>query len=205
MSYLLPSSLLDAVQTFTHAITIGAFNGSLSYSCLNFILPKMHSLARQSARLASRRVLSAPLRSVVLNPVHMRSDRRVVPASHNLYFSTKAKEVVVEEDDLENIVVPTAQSGVEHKSIEAHPEGVLVRDFVRESLYSEVGYFNSSRVINSPGVINFAQLVGRSDYTKRLQDLYYSGVQGWTTPVEIFQPYYAQGMSASSTQRYSLD
>ncbi len=73
--------------------------------------------------------------------------------------------------------------------------GQLVRDFIRDALYApKIGYFNASRVINSPGVINFSALLGRSQYEKRLQELYYAGVQGWSTPVEIFQPYYAQAI-----------
>lgn len=74
-------------------------------------------------------------------------------------------------------------------------QGQLVRDWIRDSLYApKTGYFNSSRVINSPGVINFKTLLGRAEYETRLQELYYAGVQGWSTPVEIFQPYYAQAI-----------
>jgi hypothetical protein len=90
----------------------------------------------------------------------------------------------------------TASTDVKnHTAINTSPHGVLVRDFIRESLYSKQGYFNASRVINSPGVINFSQLLGKDAYEKRLDDLYFSGIQGWTTPVEIFQPFYAQSLA----------
>eukprot|EP00461_Guttulinopsis_vulgaris_P002283 UN02284 len=82
-----------------------------------------------------------------------------------------------------------------HQPIDASPHGVLGRDFVRESLYSKQGYFNASRVINSPGVIKFKELLGKAQYEKRLADLYYQGVQGWTTPVEIFQPFYGHSIA----------
>eukprot|EP00624_Nannochloropsis_granulata_P007051 evm.model.NODE_6003_length_2954_cov_16.139133.1 len=88
----------------------------------------------------------------------------------------------------------------------AHPNEVLVRDFIHEALYSpRDGYFttNGSNVIISPPPserIAFASLKGYWDYQLAVDKLYKSKAQAWMTPVEIFAPHYSQAIA-----RYILE
>jgi len=73
---------------------------------------------------------------------------------------------------------------------------MLVRDFIRDSLYStQYGYFNQTDCIYTPDEINFGALIGRADYMKKLSSFYTATKDGWVTPVEIFKPYYAEAIA----------
>lgn len=83
----------------------------------------------------------------------------------------------------------------------------LYRDFIGNSLYHpESGYFNITKCIYTPTRINFKQLVGQQQYQTKLAELFkvsswfvfafaqlvvQATPEGWLTPVEIFQPFYA--------------
>ena len=74
---------------------------------------------------------------------------------------------------------------------------VLVREFIRESLYNpQTGYFTQTDCVSSPSEpIRFTELWGRWDYTLTLQNLYATSKQAWSTPVEIFQPWYSYAIA----------
>jgi hypothetical protein len=82
----------------------------------------------------------------------------------------------------------------------------LVRDFVFDSLYNpQYGYFNSQGdlIFSKPKnkdlaplepLIHFGELRNQTEYIETLKKLYASQNQVWGTPVEIFQPYFAQAI-----------
>jgi hypothetical protein len=94
---------------------------------------------------------------------------------------------------------------------------VLVRDFIYDSLYNpNYGYFNSQEPLiftnqsaTTPlqsttttnntdktlaPLIDFKSLRDQSDYLDTLHQLYTLNGHSWGTPVEIFQPYFAQSL-----------
>ena len=75
--------------------------------------------------------------------------------------------------------------------------GELVRDFINAELYApDKGYFNLLPSINRPSKpLEFNQMRDMQAYNSALRRLYAEGEFGWTTPVEIFQPWYAQSIA----------
>mmetsp|Transcript_12533 Transcript_12533/g.19933 ORF Transcript_12533/g.19933 Transcript_12533/m.19933 type:complete len:503 (-) Transcript_12533:75-1583(-) len=75
--------------------------------------------------------------------------------------------------------------------------GELVRDFIGAELYAEDrGYFNATNCINTPREpLEFTKMSGLEEYQAHVKQLYYDGIEGWATPVEIFQPWYGQALA----------
>jgi len=69
----------------------------------------------------------------------------------------------------------------------------LVREFIDRVLYApEQGYFNKIERIAAPKApLDFRAMKGRSEYVSAVSALY---AGKWTTPVELFQPVYAQAI-----------
>jgi hypothetical protein len=74
--------------------------------------------------------------------------------------------------------------------------GVLVRDFIREALCGEGGYFcgAASPVLAAPKTLPFREFRGAADYRRALGDLYARGA-GFATPCEIFAPWYSYAVA----------
>ncbi|GLT68615.1 hypothetical protein SLA2020_408260 [Shorea laevis] len=84
---------------------------------------------------------------------------------------------------------------------------VLVRDFIHSALYdSKHGYFSQRSA--SVGVldrsIKFNQLEGRKAYMKHLDKVYKQSGISWFTPVELFKPWYAQGIAEAIMRTANL-
>mmetsp|Transcript_22774 Transcript_22774/g.70750 ORF Transcript_22774/g.70750 Transcript_22774/m.70750 type:complete len:157 (-) Transcript_22774:86-556(-) len=76
--------------------------------------------------------------------------------------------------------------------------GVLLRDFIHDSLYNPVyGYFvaNASVVGAMPSPIDFRNLTGRSHYLQEVSLMYKQLDASWLTPAEIFQPWYSASIA----------
>eukprot|EP00466_Bigelowiella_natans_P003902 jgi/Bigna1/71088/fgenesh1_pg.14_\ len=90
--------------------------------------------------------------------------------------------------------------GVLHSDLDRlknnYGSGELVREFISKELYDEEkGYFNAQECINTPvEPLKFNKMSGMGEYHAALKQLYYDGIEGWTTPVEIFQPWYGQAV-----------
>ncbi|CAM6121675.1 unnamed protein product [Calypogeia fissa] len=75
---------------------------------------------------------------------------------------------------------------------------VLVRDFIHSALYDEKdGYFaaRSDAVGALPEPLNFSRFEGRRAYSEYLANVYKQGGSSWFTPVELFQPHYANAIA----------
>ncbi|KAK8980569.1 hypothetical protein V6N11_063169 [Hibiscus sabdariffa] len=84
---------------------------------------------------------------------------------------------------------------------------ILVRDFVHSALYDRNhGYF--SQRSGAVGVlersIKFNQLEGRKAYMKQLDKIYKQSGIAWFTPVELFKPWYAQGIAEAIMRTTNL-
>ncbi|XVF84647.1 hypothetical protein PTKIN_Ptkin17bG0054200 [Pterospermum kingtungense] len=84
---------------------------------------------------------------------------------------------------------------------------ILVRDFIHLALYDpNHGYF--SQRSGSVGVlersIKFNQLEGRKAYMKHLDKIYKQSGISWFTPVELFKPWYAQGIAEAIMRTSNL-
>ncbi|XP_021291676.1 protein arginine methyltransferase NDUFAF7 homolog, mitochondrial isoform X2 [Herrania umbratica] len=84
---------------------------------------------------------------------------------------------------------------------------ILVRDFIHRALYDpKHGYF--SQRSGSVGVlersIKFNQLEGRKAYMKHLDKIYKQSGIAWFTPVELFKPWYAQGIAEAIMRTANL-
>lgn len=73
----------------------------------------------------------------------------------------------------------------------------LVREHIDEVLYApKTGYFNSNpRIVSPENPIPFNRISSRKEYYELLLEIYGAYDTCWTTPVEIFHPYYAQGIA----------
>ena len=76
---------------------------------------------------------------------------------------------------------------------------VLVRDFIRDSLYATEGpggYFVKRDVIYAPPTyIDFNNLLGHMEYKQVLAKLYAQSEHAWLTPVLVFQPWYSYAIA----------
>ncbi|PPD81406.1 hypothetical protein GOBAR_DD21658 [Gossypium barbadense] len=84
---------------------------------------------------------------------------------------------------------------------------ILVRDFIHSALYDpNHGYF--SQRSGAVGVlersIKFNQLEGRKAYMKHLDKIYKQSGIAWFTPVELFKPWYAQGIAEAILRTANL-
>jgi SAM-dependent MidA family methyltransferase len=74
----------------------------------------------------------------------------------------------------------------------------LVRDYIGQALYTaNIGYFNNKairKIISPDAPLQFNSMKNESEYRKALADLYKYNEGSWTTPVELFQPYYASAI-----------
>ena len=76
------------------------------------------------------------------------------------------------------------------------PKGMLSRDFISESLYGHgTGYFATREVILTPKQIDFGNLLGKREYKQTLSQLYKELPDAWTTPVELFAPWYSYALA----------
>jgi SAM-dependent MidA family methyltransferase len=57
------------------------------------------------------------------------------------------------------------------------------------------GYFNRPNLIYTPPNLDFTTLKNQQDYALRVRRLYQEANGAWMTPVELFRPYYAQGIA----------
>ena len=73
---------------------------------------------------------------------------------------------------------------------------VLVRDVIRRSLYAQGrGYFSAQDCVYSPPQpLRFKELSGRAEYVRQLGALYAARAEAWTTPVEVFRPWYSRAI-----------
>ncbi|GBG30023.1 Protein arginine methyltransferase NDUFAF7-like, mitochondrial [Hondaea fermentalgiana] len=80
--------------------------------------------------------------------------------------------------------------------------GVLVRDFIKRSLYEQgKGYFSQVDCVYSPPEpVDFRALQGHFGYINELDKLYKSRAESWLTPAEIFRPWYSRALG-----RYLLE
>lgn len=71
------------------------------------------------------------------------------------------------------------------------------RDFIDKALYDPVdGYFNRPHIIQLPSEpIAFNTLSHYGEYLETLAKMQKRVAGSWFTPVEIFQPYYAEGIA----------
>lgn len=74
---------------------------------------------------------------------------------------------------------------------------VRTSDFIYSSLYDpEHGYFAKTDVIASPAAaIRFDTLLGKGEYDTAIARVYAASPAGWSTPAELFQPVYSQGLA----------
>jgi hypothetical protein len=81
-----------------------------------------------------------------------------------------------------------ACSVVTHSGSSTQPSRELVRDFIWRALYdSQSGYFATTTCLHAPvEPLDFTKLRGKSEYTKKLGELYAAEDDAWLTPVEIF-------------------
>lgn len=81
-------------------------------------------------------------------------------------------------------------------------ETIPFREFVHEQLYGSEGYFTKNapvRRLTNP--IPFEKLRSEADYRASLMENM-EKKQGWTTPVEIFRPYYAHALGNYISQAH---
>ena len=86
------------------------------------------------------------------------------------------------------------------------PRGVLLRDFIRESLYGrERGYFARATppVGEMRAPIAFRALAGADDYHRALAGRYAALSSQWLTPVEVFKPHYANAIADYVLRRHA--
>ncbi|KAK6266004.1 hypothetical protein QUC31_016841 [Theobroma cacao] len=84
---------------------------------------------------------------------------------------------------------------------------ILVRDFIHRALYDpKHGYFSqrSGSVGMLERSIKFNQLEGRKAYMKHLDKIYKQSGIAWFTPVELFKPWYAQGIAEAIMRTANL-
>jgi len=72
---------------------------------------------------------------------------------------------------------------------------LLVRDFVQEGLYGKGGYFSTAELIFKSEPLDFTGMLGETEYKRELAKLYRESDVGWTTPVEIFKPWYGRAIA----------
>ncbi|KAL2923384.1 Protein arginine methyltransferase NDUFAF7-like protein mitochondrial [Bienertia sinuspersici] len=84
---------------------------------------------------------------------------------------------------------------------------ILVRDFIHSALYDPShGYFSkrSGPVGVLDSSIKFNQLQGRKAYLQHLNKIYKQSEISWFTPVELFKPWYAQGIAEAILRTANL-
>ena len=73
---------------------------------------------------------------------------------------------------------------------------MLLRDFLQRSLYGKAsGYYSKSVVHRLAQPLKFHRYIGESDYRAALAAEYARSERAWLTPVEIFQPAYAEAIA----------
>ena len=73
---------------------------------------------------------------------------------------------------------------------------MLLRDFLQRSLYGKAsGYYSKSVVHRLAQPLKFRRYIGESDYRAALAAEYARSERAWLTPVEIFQPAYAEAIA----------
>lgn len=75
------------------------------------------------------------------------------------------------------------------------PPPVLTRDYIRDALYGDAGYFRQPSVILEAPMFDFTSMLGRSEYQWKLRAAYDASPTGWLTPVQIFAPIYSYAMA----------
>ena len=76
------------------------------------------------------------------------------------------------------------------------PHEMLLRDFLQRSLYGKAsGYYSKSVVHRLAQPLKFHRYIGESDYRAALAAEYARSERAWLTPVEIFQPAYAEAIA----------
>jgi hypothetical protein len=101
---------------------------------------------------------------------------------------------------------PKTATGDESAPAVDAPRGVLLRDFIRESLYGrERGYFARATppVGEMRAPIAFRALAGADDYHRALAGRYAALSSQWLTPVEVFKPHYANAIADYVLRRHA--
>ncbi len=89
-----------------------------------------------------------------------------------------------------------SQSPPPSKPLGALPQPMLVRDFIRDTLYSKSsGYFVATDCVFHSPPVPFNKLVGVAQYQQRVAEIYDMTKDGWVTPVELFKPYYGHALA----------
>jgi hypothetical protein len=79
---------------------------------------------------------------------------------------------------------------------------MLTRNFIFKCLYEKKhGYFNQPNLILKKPRIPFHELRNKQEYVEVLDQLY-SKNSNWTTPCEIFQPFYSICMNYTVSLRF---
>ena len=81
--------------------------------------------------------------------------------------------------------------------------GLLLRDFLERALYDRSSGYFSKEVIQSGQALAFKTFAGEKDYRLAVAQQYAAAGRAWMTPVETFQPHYAEALARSMLQTHS--
>ena len=81
--------------------------------------------------------------------------------------------------------------------------GVLLRDFLERALYDRSSGYFSKEVIQSGQALAFKSFASEKDYRLAVAHQYAGAGKAWMTPVETFQPHYAEALARSMLQTHS--
>ena len=76
-------------------------------------------------------------------------------------------------------------------------KAMLMRDFIHRALYFGSSAYFSKPVIAASAPIDFSNLLGASEWNRRVAALYAASSRGWLTPVELFKPWYSYAIASS--------
>lgn len=81
---------------------------------------------------------------------------------------------------------------------------MLVRDFIRESLYNRTkGYFSRIDCVLRPPPLDLNKLFGSFEYNARVREIYRAKRNNvWLTPVELFKPWYSRAIGTYIVQAF---
>ena len=81
--------------------------------------------------------------------------------------------------------------------------GLLLRDFLERALYDRSSGYFSKEVIQSGQALAFKTFASEKDYRLAVAQQYAAAGRAWMTPVETFQPHYAEALARSMLQTHS--
>ena len=81
--------------------------------------------------------------------------------------------------------------------------GLLLRDFLERALYDRSSGYFSKEVIQSGQALAYKTFASEKDYRLAVAQQYAAAGRAWMTPVETFQPHYAEALARSMLQTHS--